>query len=121
MLRAWARVMAWVRVRVSSACVREMVGVMMTTMLLSSQHKLSPTSPPRPCQQNGKGEGEEGLWEGGLCYDDNYVVVIITQTVSLTLAIFGGEGKGDSLCYDDNYVVVIITQAVSVAPHHCWW
>ena len=39
------------------------------------------------------GEGEEGLREGCLCYDDNYVVVIITQAISIALTIVGGEGN----------------------------
>jgi len=38
------------------------------------------------------GEGEEGLQEGCLCYDDNNIVVVITQAISVTLAIVGGKG-----------------------------
>ena len=40
------------------------------------------------------GEGEEGLREGCLCYDDNNIVVVITQAISIVLAIVGGEGDG---------------------------
>src|SRR5882724_13414166 len=72
----------------------------------------APPSSPMPSHKcsvalatnNGEGEGD------GLCYDDNDIVVIITQAVSIALAIFGGKGEGDSLCYDDNFVVVVITQ-----------
>ena len=37
--------------------------------------------------KNGEGEGDS------LCYDDNYVVVIITQAISIALTIVGGEGN----------------------------
>jgi len=42
---------------------------------------------------NGKGDRD------GLCYDDNDIVVVITQAVSLALTTKNGEGEGDSLCY----------------------
>ena len=44
--------------------------------------------------KNGEGKGEEGLQEGCLCYDNNNVVVVITQAVSIALTIVGGEGDG---------------------------
>ena len=76
----------------------------MLLMLPKVNTPRTPPSSPMPSHKrsvalatnNGEGDGD------GLCYDNNDIVVIITQAVSLTLATKNGKGEGDSLCYDDN-------------------